>query len=169
MFPLFKGFFFHKGRIFSGGTDRQFSRYYTKQKIPVPKAPLFTNLLFQLEFVFRLIILMGISSVRLRIYIFVSILLLVNHRENNQKAQSAVKGRVKFSHSCKELYMHFTFMGPVLFFIFVGNMNRGIECLSTPSASLPNYTKLCGLFDLLEGRGAIHRDLHRLENIPNFP
>lgn len=47
----------------------------------------------------------------------------------------------------------------VLFNIFVSNMGSGIEC--TP-ASLPD-TKLHDVVNTLEGRDAIHRDLHRLE------
>lgn len=60
-----------------------------------------------------------------------------------------MKGRVEFSCSYKELYMHFTFMGAVLFNIFFGNVDSGIGCLSATSASFPSHTKLCDVFDML--------------------
>ncbi|GAB0189041.1 hypothetical protein GRJ2_001369400 [Grus japonensis] len=51
-------------------------------------------------------------------------------------------------------------LGPVLFNIFVGDMDSRIECILSKFA---NDIKLCGTVNMLEGRDAIQRDLERLE------
>ena len=51
-------------------------------------------------------------------------------------------------------------LGPVLFHVFVADMDSGMECALSKFA---DNTKLIGAVDTLEGMDAIQKDLNRLE------
>jgi len=51
-------------------------------------------------------------------------------------------------------------MGPVLFNIFVSDVDSGMECTLRRFVDEP---KMCGVADMLEGRDTFQRDLKKLE------